>query len=70
MTLLQLLILIKYKWSYMSRIEYQTDINAQVEKVYEYYTNPNNIQEAWPRDIVKESENVSGSKGEEGDTNI
>jgi ligand-binding SRPBCC domain-containing protein len=50
----------------MSRIEYQTDINAQVEKVYEYYTNPNNIQEAWPRDIVKESENVSGSKGEEG----
>ncbi|MDQ4056631.1 MAG: hypothetical protein M3156_04350 [Thermoproteota archaeon] len=50
----------------MLRIEYQTDINAQVEKVYEYYTNPNNIQGAWPRDIVKESENVSGSKGEEG----
>jgi uncharacterized protein YndB with AHSA1/START domain len=50
----------------MSRIEYQTDINAQVEKVYEYYTNPNNIKETWPRDIVKESENVSGSKGEEG----
>jgi ligand-binding SRPBCC domain-containing protein len=49
----------------MSRIEYQTDINAQVEKVYEYYTNPNNIQEAWPRDIVKELENVSSSKGEE-----
>jgi hypothetical protein len=27
---------------------------------------PDNIQEAWPRDIVKESENVSGSKSEEG----
>ena len=32
----------------MSRIEYQTDINAQVDKVFEYYTNPNNIKEAWP----------------------
>jgi ligand-binding SRPBCC domain-containing protein len=50
----------------MSRIEYETDINAQVEKVYEYYTNPDNIKEAWPRDIVKESESVSGSKSEEG----
>ena len=50
----------------MSRIEYETDIKAQVEKVYEYYTNPDNIKEAWPRDVVKESETVSGSKGEEG----
>jgi hypothetical protein len=33
--------------------------------VYEY-TNPDNIQETWPQDIVKESENVSGSKSEEG----
>ena len=32
----------------MSRIEYETDINAHVEKVYEYYTNPDNIKEAWP----------------------
>ena len=51
---------------YMSKIEYETDINAQVEKVYEYYTNPDNIKEAWPRDVVKESESVSGSKSEEG----
>src|SRR5215210_5243113 len=50
----------------MSRIEHETDINAPVEKVYEYYTNPDNIKEAWPRDVVKESESVSGSKSEEG----
>ena len=50
----------------MTKVEYQTQINAPVQRVYEYYTNPNNIQEAWPRDIVKESEDVSGSKNEEG----
>ena len=50
----------------MSRVQYETDINARVEKVYEYYTNPDNIKEAWPRDVVKESESVSGSKSEEG----
>ena len=50
----------------MATIQYETDINAPVEKVYEYYTNPDNIKESWPRDIVKESETVSGSKGEEG----
>ena len=50
----------------MTKVQYQTEINAPVERVYEYYTNPDNIQEAWPRDIVKESENVSGSKSEEG----
>ena len=50
----------------MTKVQYETEINAPVEKVYEYYTNPNNIQEAWPHDIVKESEDVSGSKNEEG----
>jgi ligand-binding SRPBCC domain-containing protein len=50
----------------MANVQYETDINAPVEKVYEYYTNPDNIKESWPRDIVKESESVSGSKGEEG----
>jgi ligand-binding SRPBCC domain-containing protein len=50
----------------MTKVEYQTQINAPVQKVYEYYTNPNNIQEAWPQDIVKESQDVSGSKNEEG----
>jgi ligand-binding SRPBCC domain-containing protein len=49
----------------MTKVEYQTEINSPIEKVYEYYTNPDNIQEAWPRDIVKESENVSGSKSEQ-----
>jgi ligand-binding SRPBCC domain-containing protein len=50
----------------MTKVQYETDISAPVEKVYEYYTNPNNIQEAWPRDIVKESQDISGSKNEEG----
>lgn len=50
----------------MTKVEYQIEISAPNEKVYEYYTNPDNIREAWPQDIVKESENVSGSKGEEG----
>ena len=50
----------------MTKVEYQIQIDAPVQKVYEYYTNPNYIQEAWPRDIVKESEDVSGSKNEEG----
>src|ERR671932_722196 len=50
----------------MAKVEYQTQINAPVQKVYEYYTDPNNIQEAWPQDIVKDSQDVSGSKNEEG----
>jgi len=50
----------------MTKVQYQTEINAPIEKVYNYYTNPDNIQEAWPQDIVKESKNVSGSKREEG----
>ena len=50
----------------MTKVQYQTEINAPIEKVYEYYTNPDNIQKAWPQDIVKESENVSGAKSEEG----
>jgi ligand-binding SRPBCC domain-containing protein len=50
----------------MSKLEYETDVNAPVERVYEYYTNPDNIKESWPRDVVKESESVSGSKSEEG----
>ena len=36
----------------MTTVQYQTDINAPVEMVYEYYTNPNNMQEARPQDIV------------------
>jgi ligand-binding SRPBCC domain-containing protein len=50
----------------MTKVEYQTNINAPVERVYEYYTDPNNIQETWPKDIVKESKDISGSKNEEG----
>lgn len=50
----------------MANVKYETEINAPVEKVFEYYTNPDNIKEAWPRDIVKESESLSGSKSDEG----
>ena len=50
----------------MTTIQTQIEINASLNTVFEYYTNPDNIKESWPRDIVKESENVSGQKSEEG----
>lgn len=50
----------------MPHLEYEIEINAPVDKVYDYYTNPDNIKKAWPQDIVKESQNVSGEKSEEG----
>jgi ligand-binding SRPBCC domain-containing protein len=50
----------------MTTINTQIEINAPVERVFEFYTNPDNIKESWPSDIVKESENVSGQKSEEG----
>jgi uncharacterized protein YndB with AHSA1/START domain len=40
----------------MSQIKYDVEINAPVKRVYEYYTNPDNIKEAWLPDIVKKSE--------------
>jgi ligand-binding SRPBCC domain-containing protein len=54
------------KLDLMTTIQNQIKINAPVERVFEYYTNPDNIKESWPHDIVKESENVSGQKSEEG----
>ena len=50
----------------MTTIRNEIEINAPIVSVFEYYTNPDNIKEAWPREIVKESENVSGQKSEEG----
>jgi ligand-binding SRPBCC domain-containing protein len=50
----------------MTKIQTQIEINAPLNTVFEYYTNPDNIKESWPKDIVKESENVSGQKSEEG----
>ena len=50
----------------MTTIHTNIEIQAPVEQVFEFYTNPDNIKESWPRDIVKESENVSGQKSEEG----
>lgn len=48
----------------MTRVENKIEINASVEMVYEYYTNPDNIQQAWPNDVVKESESTTGSNSE------
>ena len=50
----------------MTSIRTEVEINAPVDRVFEYYTNPDNIKESWPRDIVKESESVSGQQSEEG----
>ena len=50
----------------MTTITTNIEIQAPVEQVFEFYTNPDNIKESWPRDIVKESENLSGQKSEEG----
>lgn len=50
----------------MTTIQNQIEINAPVERVFKYYTNPDNIKESWPSDIVKDSENISGQKSEEG----
>ena len=50
----------------MTTIKNEIEINAPIASVFEYYTNPDNIKESWPREIVKESENVSGQKSEEG----
>ena len=50
----------------MTTIRNEIEINAPIASVFEYYTNPDNIKEAWPSEIVKESENVSGQKSEEG----
>ena len=50
----------------MTTISTNIQIQAPVEQVFEFYTNPDNIKESWPHDIVKESENVSGQKSEEG----
>ncbi len=50
----------------MTRVQTDVEINAPVERVFEYYTNPDNIKEAWPKDVVKESETTAGSKSEPG----
>ena len=53
----------------MTRVEYEVDIQAPVAEVFEYYTNPDNIKEAWPHEVVKDSYSTSSSahkKNEEG----
>ena len=52
----------------MTMLTYGVDVNAPVDKVHNYCTNPGNIQESWPSDVVKESMVVSGTKGEKGST--
>ncbi|TVP40165.1 SRPBCC family protein [Candidatus Nitrosocosmicus arcticus] len=50
----------------MTTITTNVEIQAPVEQVFAFYTNPDNIKESWPRDIIKESKNLSGQKSEEG----
>jgi ligand-binding SRPBCC domain-containing protein len=50
----------------MARIQTEVDINAPIDRVFEFYTNPDNIKETWPRDVVKESESTTESKNEPG----
>lgn len=50
----------------MTTIKSEIMIDAPIERVFEYYSNPDNIKDSWPRDLVKESENISGPKSEEG----
>lgn len=50
----------------MTQIQTEVDISAPVDKVFQYYTDPNNIKEAWPQDVVKESESTTSSKNEPG----
>ena len=37
----------------MTTIRNEIEINAPIASVFEYYTNPDNIKEAWPREIIK-----------------
>jgi uncharacterized protein YndB with AHSA1/START domain len=37
----------------MTKIKYELEIDAPLGKVYEYYTDPENIKKTWPSDIVK-----------------
>lgn len=50
----------------MTKTQYELDINAPVDKVYNYSnTDPKNIKDAWPQDIVKESKPLSSQKNQE-----
>lgn len=50
----------------MTRVQSEVDINAPVDRVFQYYTDPDKIKEAWPQDVVKESEATTGTKNEPG----
>src|SRR5215467_12544402 len=50
----------------MTILSYEIDVKAPLEKVYKYCTDPDNIKESWPPDVVQDSQNVSGTKGEKG----
>ncbi len=37
----------------MTTINTQIEINAPVEQVFKFYTNPDNIKDSWPSDTSK-----------------
>jgi len=52
----------------MTTLTYEIDVDAPVEMVYNFCTNPDNIKDTWSPDIVKESTTLSGANGERGST--
>ncbi|HEV8386545.1 MAG TPA: SRPBCC family protein [Nitrososphaera sp.] len=48
----------------MTKVQTEININAPVDRVYEFYTNPDNIKEVWP--VVKESGSTTGANNEQG----
>ncbi len=50
----------------MAQIQQEIEINAPVDRVFQYYTDPDKIKEAWPQDVVKESEATTATKNEPG----
>ena len=50
----------------MTTLSYEVDIKAPLTRVYQYSTDPENIKETWSPEIVTDSANISGTKGEKG----
>ncbi len=50
----------------MTQVSTEVEINAPIDRVFQYYTDPDKIKEAWPHDVVKESETTTATKNEPG----
>ena len=50
----------------MTTLSYEIDLNAPVDQVFNYCTDPEKVAESWSPEIVKGSTIISGTKGEKG----